>query len=202
MLLIGSFLIFVSIIILSYNSFINLKEEVYSDFKLKNSYNYTEKIVGLPFLNNLTKKDVKVTPKEAKEEIDYSKYIGVLEIPNISLKRGFYSYGNKLNTIEHNVTVVGGSDMPDVNNGNLILMAHSGDAYISFFAYLYKLNIGNYIYVSYGGVKYTYKLVNKYDVMKTGFVDIKRNDFKKTITLITCTKNNDSSQTIYIGEEI
>ena len=27
--------------------------------------------------------------------------------------------------------------MPDVENGNLILMAHSGDAYISFFAYLY-----------------------------------------------------------------
>ena len=69
MLLIGSFLIFVSIIILSYNSFINLKEEVYSDFKLKNSYNYTEKIVGLPFLNNLTKKDVKVAPKEEIEEI-------------------------------------------------------------------------------------------------------------------------------------
>ena len=64
--------------------------------------------------------------------------------------------------------MVGGSTLPDVVNGNLILMAHSGDAYISYFAYLYRLNIGDYAYVTYNGNKYQYQIVNIYEVPKNG----------------------------------
>ena len=90
--------------------------------------------------------------------------------------------------------------MPDVDRGNLILMAHSGDAYISYFAYLYYLQIGNSAYITYNGNKYTYNLVNKYDVEKNGTVKIVRSYDKTTLTLITCTKNNDTLQTVYIFE--
>ena len=92
--------------------------------------------------------------------------------------------------------------MPDVPNGNLILMAHSGDAYISFFAYLFRLNIGDNAYVTYKGIKYTYQIVNIYNVPKTGQVTIKRNYDRTTMTLITCTKDNDQSQTVYILEQV
>ena len=90
--------------------------------------------------------------------------------------------------------------MPDVTNGNLILAAHSGDAYISYFAFLYKLNIGDFAYVTYGGTKYKYQIVNIYNVPKTGAVTINRNMNRSTLTLITCTKNSDTEQTVYIAE--
>ena len=133
-------------------------------------------------------------------KIDYSKYLGVLRIPKIGLKRGFYGANNKYNNIEHNVTLLKGSDLPDVTNGNLILIAHSGDAYISFFRYLYKLNKGDFAYVDYNGVEYKYKIINIYKERKTGIVTVKRNYNKTTLTLITCTKDSDKTQTIYIAE--
>ena len=90
--------------------------------------------------------------------------------------------------------------MPDVVNGNFILMAHSGDSYISFFANLYKLNIGDDTYITYNGVIYHYQIVNIYEVEKTGLVQIKRNYDQTSFTMITCTKDNDHTQTVYISE--
>ena len=126
--------------------------------------------------------------------------MGVLEIPKIGLKRGFYNIGSRYNNIQYNVTMVEGSSLPDVVNGNLILMAHSGDAYISYFAYLYRLNVGDYAYVTYNGYKYKYQIVNIYEVPKTGLVRIQRNYDRTSLTMITCTKDNDSTQTVYISE--
>lgn len=133
-------------------------------------------------------------------EVDYSKYLGVLEIPKIRLKRGFYSADNRYNNIRYNVTLVGGSDMPDVPGGNLILYAHSGDSYISYFAYLYKLELGDDCYILYNGMAYHYQIVNIYDVEKNGVVNIDRNYNKTTLTLVTCTKDSDTLQTVYIAE--
>ena len=90
--------------------------------------------------------------------------------------------------------------MPYVDKGNLILMAHSGDAYISYFENLYKLSIGDMAYITHKGTNYSYRIVNIYNVEKNGKVTIYRNYDKTTLTLITCTKNNDSSQTVYIAE--
>ena len=98
--------------------------------------------------------------------------------------------------------MVEGSNLPDVENGNLILMAHSGDAYISYFAYLYRLKIGDNAYITYKDKEYKYQVVDIYDVPKNGQVAIKRNYDKTTLTLITCTKNDSTKQTIYILELI
>ena len=86
--------------------------------------------------------------------------------------------------------------------GNFILMAHSGNAYISFFDKLYKLEIGDEASVSYNANTYRYRLTNIYNQAKTGTVAIYRNKNIKTLTLITCTHNDDYNQTIYIFEEI
>ena len=132
--------------------------------------------------------------------VDYSKYFGVLEIPRIGLKRGFYNTDSKYNNIQYNVTMVGGSNLPDEENGNLILMAHSGDAYISYFAYLWMLEIGDHAYVTYNSRKYDYQIVDIYNIAKNGVVTIRRNKERTTLTLVTCTKDNDFSQTVYILE--
>ena len=201
LLLMGSFLVFIGIFFLSYNHLVFLKDQVFANMEIAiagmNLPVEEEKEVDVPVADNIS--DGTVYQQSAKE-IDYSKYLGVLEIPKIGLKRGFYSTDSKYNSIEYNVSVLPGSTMPNVINGNLMLMAHSGDAYISFFAYLYRLNIGDSAYVSYQGQKYRYQIVNIYTVPKTGKVAIYRNYNKTTLTLITCTKNDDTTQTIYIAE--
>ena len=203
LLFIGSFLVFIGIITLSYNHLVFLKDQVFANMKiamldLENVPNDDlQGEVDIPEVENVSDGTVY---QQNEKEIDYSRYAGVLEIPKISLKRGFYNTDSKYNNIEHNVSMITGSSMPDVPNGNLMLMAHSGDAYISFFAYLYRLKVGDSAYVTYQGNKYRYQIVNIYTVPKTGKVAIYRNYNKTTLTLITCTKNDDTTQTIYIAE--
>ena len=55
-----------------------------------------------------------------------------------------------------------------------------------------------YEYGSYNNKKYIYKIDNIYNEEKTGKVRIFRNKNKTTLTLITCTKDDDYHQTIYI----
>ena len=202
MLLLGSLLIFIGLIVIGEDYFSQMKNEVISKMKVESGMNDMVsleddgEITDVPVVENLNEEKVPVvTPT-----IDYSKYLGVLEIPKIGLKRGFYNLGSRYNDIQYNVAMVEGSTLPDVVNGNLILMAHSGWAAISYFEYLYNLKIGDYAYVTYNGNRYSYKLVNIYDVLKNGTVKIVRNYDKTVLTLITCTRNNDKSQTVYILE--
>lgn len=199
-LVFGSLLVFIGIISLSWNYLLKMRDEVYSEMKIAmmdvvNEVTSDKQIVSAPEANN-----VEGIGENTYYEIDYSKYLGVLEIPKIGLKRGFYNVGSRYNNIEYNVTMVEESTLPDVVNGNLILMAHSGDAYISYFAYLWRLNVGDMAHVTYAGQTYTYQIVNIYQVEKNGIVSIRRNYDRTTLTLITCTKDNDYTQTVYIAE--
>lgn len=200
--LFGSLLVIVGITVLSMEHIKELKKQVFSDMQLSfmNEDNTNDIIQDVPKVEEVKEETSK--EENTTKQIDYSKYTGIIEIPKIKLKRGFYNFGHRYNDIEHNVTVIGGSTMPDVVNGNLILAAHSGDAYISYFAYLYKLVIGDYVYITYNGITYKYQIVNIYNVLKTGSVTINRNEARTTLTLITCTKNSDTEQTVYIAELI
>ena len=203
-LLLGSLLIFLGEIALSYNFIKGLKEDIFEDMKQLILGSEIEVKENDVVDNNV---EVETQPEtttnnnsNANRTVNYDKYLGVLEIPKIGLKKGFYNVDSRYNSIQYNVTVIQGSTMPDVNGGNLMLMAHSGDAYISFFRYLYKLNVGDTAYVTYGGRKYQYNIVNIYNVDKTGTVTIERNFDITTLTLITCTYNDDTKQTVYIAE--
>lgn len=127
-------------------------------------------------------------------------YIGILEIPKINLKRGFLNLDSKYNNVNYNITIINGSSFPNIDKSNLILAAHSGICSICYFDNLYKLSVGDIAYIYYNGVKYTYSITNIYNVEKTGKVSIYRNTDKKTLTLITCTRNSKTEQTVYILE--
>ena len=207
-LIFGSFLVFVGVVLVSSNYLIKLRNEVFSDMLIRMmDVNVKEEIEDVPEVENVVEEkpvennnvSTNNTNKKNNYVINYDKYYGVLEVPRISLKRGFYNLGNRYNNIEYNVTMVEGSSMPYVENGNLILMAHSGDAYVSYFENLYKLEVGDLAYVTHKGTKYTYRFVNIYNVEKNGKVTIYRNYDRTTLTLITCTKNDDTSQTVYIA---
>ena len=129
-------------------------------------------------------------------------YIGYLSIPDINLKKGFTTIDSKYNTVSKNIQILSRSDYPDKENGNVIFAAHSGNSSVSYFNKLYLLNNGARVYIEYNNIVYTYEIINIYTVNKTGQVEIKRNKNKNTITLITCTKDNSTTQTVYIGELI
>lgn len=200
-LLIGSLLVFFGIIVLSYGKLRVLKESIYENVRLSmfvddNKPKKTKK---------KKKSEVSVNTQEIVEEQQPKKtakasynYIGYLEIPKIGFKRGFVDIKSKYNDIKYNITISDVSNMPDVDKGNFIIYAHSGDAYISFFANLYKLVEGDYAYVYYNNVKYTYQLVKVENVPKIGTVTLNRPNYNtKELTLITCTKDNDHEQTVY-----
>ena len=127
-------------------------------------------------------------------------YIGILEIPKIKLKKGFVEYTSKYNDIKYNVTILKGSQFPDVKNGVLKLAGHSGSGPIAFFKDLYKLSVGDEAIVTYKNKKYTYEIVKIYTQKKQGFVNIYTNPRKTSLSLVTCTKGDKTSQTVYIAE--
>ena len=138
-------------------------------------------------------------PKQNEVQINYN-YIGILEIPKVNLKQGFLDINSRYNNVDYNITVIQTSTYPDVDKGNFILASHSGNSYISYFKNLYKLEVGDKAYIYYKNVKYSYEIVNIYNVEKTGQVAIYRNSNATCLTLITCTKNSDTEQTVYILE--
>jgi LPXTG-site transpeptidase (sortase) family protein len=200
--ILGYLIIFSSITLLSYNYLCKKKDKVFAEMNMQ-VYALSSPVLELD--EELEQGDViegELTEPEKVEETQGNYYIGYLEIPKINLKRGFVNPNSPDNDVSKNIQIIKSSDMPDVNKGNFILAAHSGTAYISFFNTLYLLNEGDYAYVTYNGVKYTYKITKIYLQDKTGQIGIYRDSNKTTLTLVTCTKDDKNHQTIYIAELI
>ena len=140
--------------------------------------------------------------KENNNDYTYEEYLGIIDIPKIDLYKGFYNKNSNLNNVKFNLYVLPEFKYPDTDKGNLIIAGHSGNYNNSYFANLYKLVIGDDITIHYNNKDYVYEITNIYNEEKTGKVRIFRNKNKTTLTLITCTKDDDYHQTIYIAELI
>lgn len=194
--LIGAFVITIGGFFILYN-FISDKKLFAYDYMNEQIYDNRENEI---YDVNTTEVNTDEEETKTKNYQDIESYIGYLEIPKIKFRRGFYNITSKLNTVEANIEIIKGSDMPDVTNGNLIIAGHSGTGWKAFFKNLYKLEVGDEAIVTYAGINYKYKITNIYKQKNTGTVSIKRNYDKTTLTLITCTKDDSSTQTIYIAE--
>ena len=137
--------------------------------------------------------------KIIKNDNSITKYMAVLEIPTIGLKQGIPEINSSDNNVEKNIMVIKSSMLPNDNNGVFILAAHSGNSAISYFKNLYKIKEHENIYVYNGNYKYNYELSNIYTIEKNGTLQIKRNPKKTTLILVTCTKNSDTKQTVYVA---
>ncbi|MEG0908851.1 MAG: sortase [Bacilli bacterium] len=195
--IIGYLVMAISIGLLLLNYLSTKKDKVFNDINLE-YYSLTNPVL------EVKKEDIKeeeVIPEKEQEELNYSNYfIGSLEIPKIGLNRGFVDINSLDNDVSKNISIIKSSDMPDVELGNFILAAHSGNSYISFFKDLYLINNGDSIYINYKGKKYTYQITNIYLQEKTGKIGIYRDQSKTTVTLVTCTKDDEQHQTIYIAD--
>lgn len=152
-----------------------------------------------PIDNNDSTIDNTIENNNTSSDANYD-YIGILEIPKINLKRGFLNIKSRYNKVNYNVTVIQGSTLPNKEKSTLILAAHSGICKVCYFNDLYKLNVGDIAYVYYENIKYKYKIVDIYEVEKDGTVAIYRDYTKSGLVLITCTRNSNTKQTVYIYE--
>lgn len=207
----GVLIIFIGLCIISSTYF---KEKKFQVFDEMNELYYEQivEIANIPEEIDITEElpEVLETPVvEEPEEIiktvvpviDYSKYyVGYLSIPKINLKKGFTEINNKYNNVNRNIEIIKPSKYPDVSKGNLIIAGHSGSSSVSFFKDLYKLKLEDEVFITYNGNEYKYKIKNIYTDLKDGDVVIRRNKDITTLTLITCTKGDKNTQTIYICE--
>lgn len=126
-------------------------------------------------------------------------YLGIISIPKINLEQGFYGIDNPMNNVDKNIELISNSNMPDVENGTLILAAHSGNDRVSYFNKLYKLNIDDEIEIIYNKSKYLYKLIDIYEVEKTGSITLHNINNITSLVLVTCSNFNDNLQVVYIS---
>lgn len=203
-ILIGIIIIAIGICLGLYEYFVERKEKTFSNMNIMlYEEEQPQNIVEEDVQGENSEQNIQEQPqnKEDKNNQQTPNYLGVLEIPKINLKRGFYGLGNRYNSVDYNVTVINGSTFPGVENNNLILAAHSGNCSICYFENLYKLKLDDLAYISYNNNKYTYKIVDIYEVEKDGTVAIYRDYNKNCLTLITCTRNSNTKQTVYILEQ-
>lgn len=193
----GLLLIISSIIILFYNIWFEIKQEIYDAYIIDN-YFETPEIISIPSIEELdTIEPIEEPPIE--EEIIQEEHIAILEIPKINFKRGLVSKNSINNNVDKNVMTMPISTMPDVDKGNFVLAAHSGIGYYAFFKHLYKLGLDDLIYIYYNNVKYEYLIKDIYHEKKDGTVVIHKEPEDTTVTLITCKYKDKTKHTIYVA---
>ena len=131
---------------------------------------------------NKIKEDIKIKT----EKTNQNNYIGVINIPKIRLKKYLYDIDSPLNDVNKNIEILKTSSLPNIEGGNLILAAHSGNTAVGYFRHLDKLNLKDKIEINYKSQNYIYEISKKYELLKTGKVSIFRDKSKNAITLITC----------------
>ena len=133
-----------------------------------------------------------------EELMTTEEYFAILEITKINLKKQLYPISSTNNQVDKNIFVHNMSVFPDEEESHLILAAHSGWGRNAYFAQLYKLDIGDEVNLYYNGYLWVYAIVEIEYQEKTGILYLKE-DYKQMITLITCTKDDQTKQTIYYG---
>lgn len=190
---------------ISYNYLVDKKHQAYALLNLKLYESETpENISDNSNNDSSVENDGTAIESDEKSETSNKKvsynYIGTLHIDKIKLNKGFLDLNSPYNNVDRNITVIEKATYPNVENSNLIIAAHSGDCPVCYFDKLYKLELGDKASVKYKNKRYIYELVNVYNVEKNGTVEVRRDPSKKTLTLITCTHNSDTEQTVYIFE--
>lgn len=191
-IIIGLIIIVISSSVLIYNYCSNQKLE-----KIE------EKSIEAFFEEPITEDEenqIENTPKEEKEttKIDY---IGVLEIPKISLKKGLVDKNSYYNNVNRNIYILKETTFPsESENSHIILASHSGTSSVSYFKNLNKLSLNDEVYFYYENIKYVYQIINRYEIEKTGTMNLKLTN-ESDITLVTCISRT-NKQVVFVGKLI
>lgn len=191
--IIGSLILIISGISLIGGKYLyNFCLEKEEDFKIEEFYE-EQKEIDTNVIEDTTEQKEE-TKTESKVE-----YVAVIKIPKIGVEKGLCKKGTSCNNVNRNIQILNEATYPDVANGNFILAGHSGNGRTAYFKNVDKLKTDDEIYIIYNGFQYKYKIVNIYDIEKTGTANIIRNKEKTTLTLVTC-RHNTNKQIIVISE--
>ncbi len=207
---IGVLIVFIGLCIFSSNYYNQKKLEVFDEM---NDLYYSQ-LIEIEDISEINEEEIIANREETPinetpqvvastpvATVDYNNYyVGYLSISKINLKKGFTEIDSKYNNVNRNIQVMKPSNYPDIIKGNFIIAAHSGNSSVSFFKDLYKLHLEDEVIITYNNIEYKYIIKNIYTDTKDGDLVIKRNKNKTTLTLITCTKGDKTTQTIYIAE--
>ena len=145
--------------------------------------------------------NIPLIPIEENKPYEHEKegIVATIEIPKISLAYHLYDKNDERSNLDEGLIFLKTSATPDELGGNVIIAGHNGGKKEVYFKNLYKVKIGDIIYLTYHKKSYRYEITNIYTVPKTGEVEVIRDSSKSSITLITCHGSN--QQLIVIGEQ-
>ncbi len=121
------------------------------------------------------------------------RYKAIIEIPSIDLKRGIVDINNRYNDVKYNIELIRD------NENSIVLAAHNGNYYNSYFDNLKDMELSDHIKYYYDNKIYDYIFSEKYIVKKDGEALIYCPENRKCIHLITCLNGNEDAQIIYVG---
>lgn len=113
-------------------------------------------------------------------------YIAKIIIPKINLNKKLFSKNSPYNDVNKNIQILKESTMPDIENSNLILAAHSGNSKVAYFTKLKDLSLGDSVFIEYENYNYEYNVYKIVVVNKDGKIEMSRNSSDNYLTLITC----------------
>lgn len=128
---------------------------------------------------------------ERIEKNIYEDLLATISIKKINiLDRPIYKPMSKKNNINKNISILSESSMPDNNSSIIFLLAHSGIGEKAYFKNLHKLVVGDIINLSYNNIDYIYKVMDIYEVVKDGYLEVTK-EYEKELVLTTCSENKD-----------
>ena len=145
--------------------------------------------------NNLISNYFYTQAIEKKEIINDDDFIGILEIPLINLKQGFYDINSKNNNVSKGITILKNSKMPNIEKGILVLASHSGNGIHSYFNKINNLNVNDLLFIYYHDYKYIYEINDIFKTTKNGKLSITYTD-KNQLILTTCDKVDKTKQLV------
>ena len=175
LIIVGSLLILIGISAVGGKYLYNYLLDKAEDIKIEEFYEIQEEITDEVIPEEMPTEEKKETTTK-----DNTNYIAVIKIPKIGIEKGLCEKGSSCNNVNKNIQILKESTYPDIANGNFILAGHSGNDRVSYFKNLNKLAQDDEISIFYQGKEYKYKVVNMYDIEKTGTANIIRNKEKTT----------------------
>ena len=193
LILVGILLLIIGLNVLLYKPIEKIDNNEFEQDAINQFYeqfDITEKV------NEVSKEEpIKKEEKKSNNTIDY---LAVLKIPSINLEKGLVNPNNYLNNVKYNIEILDNTEIPFMS-GNIYLAAHAGNSNRSYFRNIPKLNINDDVIIYYDNHIYNYKVIDKYEILKTGKAVIKTNSESKLLVLVSCIHNT-NKQIIIICE--
>ena len=143
------------------------------------------------YINNTSTINTLEIKKETQAPLEYN---AILEIPKIKLKNGIYEKENINKNVNKNIELIYPNKINNPQRETIIIAGHSGNSKISFFHNLDILTLNDSIYLYYNGIKFEYKVIQKYEEAKVGKLGV--DNEKEILYLTTCSEKNKEKQLV------